>query len=45
MTPSALMQGRERDWRDWMRTVVRQVAAQEVPWTCPMIGGGVMVMV
>jgi hypothetical protein len=34
------MQGRERDWWDWMRTVVRQVAAQEVPGTCPVTRGG-----
>jgi hypothetical protein len=45
MTPSAEMQGMERVWRDWMWTVVRQVAAQEVPRTCPVTGGGVMVMV
>jgi hypothetical protein len=45
MTPSAEMQGRERVWRDWMRTVVRHVAAHEVHGTCPVTGGGVMVMV
>jgi hypothetical protein len=45
IAPSALMQGRKRDWRDLMRIVVRQVAGQEVPWKCPVTGGGVMVMV
>jgi hypothetical protein len=44
MTPSALVQGRERVWRDLMRTVVRHVVAQEVPGTGPMTGGGVMVI-
>jgi hypothetical protein len=45
MVPSALMQGRESDWRDWIRTTVRQVSAQEVHGTSPLTGGGVMVMV
>ena len=45
MTPSALMHGRERIWRDWMSTVVREVVAREVHGTCPVTGGGVMVMV
>jgi hypothetical protein len=45
MTPSAAMQGRERVWRHCMRTVVGQVAAQEVLGTCPVTGGGVMVIV
>jgi hypothetical protein len=31
MTPSTVMHGREKVWRNWMRTVVRRVAAQEVP--------------
>jgi hypothetical protein len=29
MVPSTLVQGREREWWDWMRTVVRQVAAHD----------------
>jgi hypothetical protein len=45
MMPSAFMQGWDRVCRDWMRTVVRQVAAQEVHVTCPVTWGGVMVMV
>jgi hypothetical protein len=45
MTPSAVMHGRERIWRDWMSTVVREVVAREVHGTCPVTGGGVMVMV
>ena len=45
MVPSELMHGREREWRDWIRTVVRQVSAQDKPGTCPVTGGGVMVMV
>jgi hypothetical protein len=39
------MQGREREWWDWMRNVVRQVAAQEVHGTYPVTGGGVMMTV
>jgi hypothetical protein len=43
------MQGREREWRDWMRTVVRQVSAQDEPRTWHVTGGcdgdGVKVMV
>ena len=45
MTPSGLMNGRERVWRDWMSTVVRQVADHEVHGTCLVTKGGVMVMV
>jgi hypothetical protein len=44
-TPSAEIKGSERVCRDWMRTVVRQVAASEVHGTCPVTGGGVMVIV
>ena len=43
MVPSELMHGRESEWQD--RTVVRQVSAQDKPGTCPVTGGGVMVMV
>jgi hypothetical protein len=45
MAPSSSMHGRERVCGDWMRTVVRQVATHEVHGTCPMTGGGVMVIV
>ena len=49
MVPSELMQGREREWRDWMRTMVRQVSAEDEPGTWPVTGGcdgnGVKVMV
>jgi hypothetical protein len=40
MEPSVLMQGRESDWRDMMRTVVRQVSAHEVRGTWHVTGGG-----
>jgi hypothetical protein len=39
MEPYGLMQGRESECRDWMRTMVRQVSAQEVPRTWPVTGG------
>ena len=45
MVPSGFMLGREREWRDCIRTVVRHVSAQEMPGTRPETGGGVMVMV
>ena len=45
IVPLGLMQGREREWRDCMRTVVRQVSVHDRPGTRPETGGGVMVMV
>jgi hypothetical protein len=43
MAPSASMNERKRVCGDWMRTVVRQVAAQEAHRMWPV--GGVMVIV
>ena len=39
IVPSGCMLGREREWRDCIRTVVRHVSAHEMPGTRPETGG------